>query len=36
MLHGAFPAFVADRHWTLLASNHGLTPFLGGITSTTN
>jgi transcriptional regulator with XRE-family HTH domain len=30
-VHRPFPAFVVDRHWTLVASNDALTPFLGGI-----
>jgi transcriptional regulator with XRE-family HTH domain len=29
--HRPFPAFAVDRQWTLLASNGGFTPFLGGI-----
>jgi transcriptional regulator with XRE-family HTH domain len=29
--HRPYPAFVIDRHWTLVASNDALTPFLGGI-----
>jgi transcriptional regulator with XRE-family HTH domain len=28
--HAPFPAFAVDRHWTLLASNGGFTPFLTG------
>ena len=30
-VHRPLPAFVVDRHWTLVASNDALTPFLGGI-----
>lgn len=29
--HKPFPAFAVDRHWTLVASNGGLTPFLANI-----
>jgi transcriptional regulator with XRE-family HTH domain len=29
--HAPFPAFAVDRHWTLLASNGGFTPFLVGM-----
>jgi transcriptional regulator with XRE-family HTH domain len=29
--HKPYPAFAVDRHWTLVASNEGFTPFLGGV-----
>lgn len=29
--HQPYPAFAVDRHWTLVASNGGLRPFLSGI-----
>jgi transcriptional regulator with XRE-family HTH domain len=29
--HHPYPAFAVDRHWTLVASNDALTPFLCGI-----
>lgn len=29
--HLPYPAFAVDRHWTLVASNGGFTPFLRGI-----
>jgi hypothetical protein len=32
--HEPFPAFAVDRHWTLVASNGGFRPFLGGIDPT--
>ena len=29
--HKPYPAFAVDRHWTLVASNDGFTPFLRGV-----
>jgi transcriptional regulator with XRE-family HTH domain len=29
--HEPYPAFAVDRHWMLVASNHGFRPFLGDV-----